>query len=198
MRKICAISSFAIFFSLFGQAQIPTSGNIFFGYSYSHGQVFTASTVPILLAPSADINMNGWEASAEGKFLPWIGIVADFDWHYGGHDLTQNCEALPGCIPKPFRLNASRHTVLFGPRASVTFGRYTPFAEVLIGLAHQTDTGGGISNSQNTFASAIGGGLDYKLLKGIAWRGQLDSIHTSFFGGTQNNIRVSTGIVFRF
>ena len=48
------------------------------------------------------------------------GIVADFDWHYGGHDLTQNCEALPGCIPKPFRLNASRHTVLFGPRASVT------------------------------------------------------------------------------
>jgi len=198
VRKICAIGSFAICFSVLSQAQIPTSGNIFFGYSYSHGQAFTGSTVPILLTPKADINMNGWEGSLEGKFVPWIGVVADFDWHYGGRDLTQGCEAVPGCVPKPFRLNASRHTVLFGPRASITWGRYAPFAEVLIGLAHQTDTGGGISNSQNTFASAFGGGLDYKLLKGVAWRGQIDSIHTGFFNGSQNNLRVSTGIVFRF
>jgi len=198
VRKICAIGSFAIWFSIFGHAQIPTSGNIFFGYSYSQGQAFTGSTVPILLTPKADISMNGWEGSLEGKFLPWIGVVADFDWHYGGSALTQACEAQPGCVPKPFRLNASRHTVLFGPRASITWGRYTPFAEVLIGLAHQTDTGGGISNSQNTFASALGGGLDYTLLKGIAWRGQIDSIHTGFFNGGQNNLRVSTGIVFRF
>lgn len=198
VRKICAIGPFIICLATLAHAQIPTSGNLFFGYSYSHGQVFTGSTVPILLAPSADISMNGWEGSLEGKFLPWLGLVADFDWHYGGHDLAQNCEALPRCIPKPFRLNGSRHTVLFGPRASVTFGKYTPFAEVLIGLAHQTNTGGGISNSQNTFSSAIGGGLDYNLVKGIAWRGQIDSIHTNFFSGSQNNLRISTGIVFRF
>jgi hypothetical protein len=198
VRKSSAITFFTLFIASFSQAQIPTSGNIFFGYSYSHAQVFTGSSVPIVLPPSAEANMNGWEGSLEGKFLPWIGLVADFDWHYGGHDVTSNCQALPNCQPKTFRLNGSRHTVLFGPRASVSIGRYTPFAELLIGLAHQTDTGGGISNSQNTFSTAIGGGLDYKLIKGIAWRAQGDSIHTSFFGGSQTNLRVSTGIVFRF
>ncbi len=95
-------------------------------------------------------------------------------------------------------MNGSRHTVLFGPRASVSVGRYTPFAEFLLGLAHQSDSGGGISNSDNTFATAIGGGLDYKLIKGVAWRLQADSVHTSFFGHGENDLRFSTGIVFRF
>ena len=185
-------------FGATGRAQIPSGGNVFFGYSYSRGQVFTGSAVPILLPPSANAGMNGWEASLEGKFLPWIGIVADFDWHYGGSDLTRNCEAVPGCVPKKFRLNGSRHAVLFGPRVSASIGRYSPFAEFLIGLAHQTNTGGGISNSQNTFSSAIGGGLDYTLLKAVAWRVQADSIHTGFFNSSQNNLRISTGIVFHF
>ena len=46
--------------------------------------------------------------------------------------------------------------------------------------------------------SAIGGGLDYKLIKGVAWRAQMDSIHTHFFGSAQNDLRFSTGILFRF
>ena len=171
------------------QAQIPTSGNVFFGYSFAQGDTFTGLS-------SAGVNMNGWEGSAEGKFLPWIGVVADFDWHYGGHDFF-DCIG-PACTPKNFRLNASRHEVLFGPRASISIGRYTPFAEFLLGLAHQTDTGGGISNSDTTFSTAIGGGLDYKLLKGVAWRVQGDDVRSSLFHVTRNNIRISTGIVFRF
>jgi len=170
-------------------AQLPTSGNVFFGYSYSHGQTFGPFGIH-------SANMNGWDGSLEGKFLPWIGVVADFDWHYGGNDLF-GCVA-PACMPRKFRLNASRHTVLFGPRASVSFGRYTPFAEFLLGIAHQTDTGGGVSNSDTGFSTAIGGGLDYKLVKGVAWRLQGDSVHTRFFGGSQNNLRISTGIVFHF
>jgi len=37
------------------------------------------------------INMNGWEGTLEGKFLPWLGGVVDFDWHYGGAE-TSACE----------------------------------------------------------------------------------------------------------
>lgn len=198
MRKKYAIGLFAALFGATGHAQIPTTGNIFFGFSYSRGQVFTGSRVPILFPSSADANMNGWEGSLEGKFFPWIGVVADFDWHYGGHDLTRNCEAIPACAPKTFRLNGSRHAVLFGPRVSTSIGKYTPFAQLLIGVAHQTNTGGGISNSQNTFTTAIGGGLDYQLLHSVAWRAQADSINTRFFDSSQNNLRVSTGVVFRF
>ncbi len=87
---------------------------------------------------------------------------------------------------------------MFGPRASVSFGRYTPFAEFLLGIAHQTDTGGGVSNSDTGFSTAIGGGLDYKLVKGVAWRAQADSVHTRFFGVSRDDLRFSTGIVFRF
>jgi hypothetical protein len=198
VRKKYAIVLLVAALSALSRAQIPSSGNIFFGYSYSQGQVFTRSTVPLLLPAHANASMNGWDAAVEGKFLPWIGAVADFDWHYGGSDLTQNCQAILNCNPGRFRLNGSRHEVLFGPRASVSIGRYTPFAEFLIGFAHQTDTGGKVSNSQNTFATAIGGGIDYRLLKGLAWRAQLDSIHTSFFNSSQNQLRISTGIVFRF
>lgn len=170
-------------------AQIPTSGDVFFGYSYSGGQTFGNFG-------THGANMNGWDAAVQGRFLPWLSAVADFDWHYGGNNLF-GCVGVP-CMPKSFRLNASRHEVLFGPRASYSFGRYTPFAEFLFGLAHQTDTGGGISNSDSAFSTAIGGGLDYKLIKGVAWRVEGDSIHTRLFGSSDSNLRFSTGIVFHF
>ena len=189
MRETCATGATILLFAVIARAQLPTGGNVFLGYSYTHGEAFTNNTI-------GGASMNGWDVSAEGKFLPWIGAVIDFDWHYGGHDFPP-CVG-PSCPPKGFRLNASRHTVWFGPRASVSMGRFTPFAEFLLGLAHQSDSGGGISNSDNTFATATGGGLDYKLIKGVAWRLQADSVHTSFFGHGENDLRFSTGIVFRF
>ena len=198
MRRLSAVTFPILLLSIASTAQIPTSGNAFIGYSFSQGQVFTGSNVPLILAPSGSVNMNGWEASAEGKFLPWIGIVADFDWHYGSRNFIRNCEVLPGCSPLPIHVSASRHTILFGPRASVSIGKYTPFVEFLIGLAHQSDTGGGISNSDNTFSTAVGGGLDYKLVKGVAWRVQADSIHTNSFNSGENVLRISTGLVFHF
>jgi len=189
LRKPAAVTFTLLLLTAASWAQIPTSGNVFFGYSYSRGQTFS-------VFGNNNTNMNGWEGTLEGKFLPWLGGVADFDWHYGGTDLF-GCVTV-GCIPRKFRLSGSRHTVLFGPRASITLGKYTPFAEFMLGIAHQSDTGGGISNSDTTFSRAIGGGMDYKLVKGVAWRGQLDSVHTHFFGGAQNDIRISTGIVFHF
>jgi hypothetical protein len=196
VRKTCAIGAAVLLFTIIAPAQIPTGGNVFLGYSYSQGEAFTSNRNGVLVPPLAGAGMQGWDASAEGKFLPWIGAVVDFDWHYGGHDFNP-CGSVP-CGRKTFHLNASRHTVLFGPRASMSVGRYTPFAEFLLGFAHQTDSGGGISNADTTFATAIGGGLDYKLIKGVAWRVQGDSIHTSFFGHGENDFRISTGIVFRF
>jgi opacity protein-like surface antigen len=196
VRKIGALSFALSLLCIASQAQIPTGGNVFFGYSYSRGNAFTSNFGTNPTPANASVNMNGWEASLEGKYLPWIGVVADFDWHYGGRDITTGCP-LP-CSIQRFRLNASRHEIMFGPRASVSIGRYTPFAQFLIGLAHQRDSSTGISNSDTTFASAIGGGLDYKLIKGVAARVQVDSIRTHFFEGTQNIFRLSTGLLFRF
>ena len=48
------------------------------------------------------------------------------------------------------------------------------------------------------FADGIGGGLNYRIIKPIAWRFQLDYLQTRFFSATQSNVRFSTGIVVRF
>jgi len=55
-----------------------------------------------------------------------------------------------------------------------------------------------VSASDTSFGTAIGGGLDYKLIKGVAWRFQGDALHTHLFGAGQNNLRLSTGLVLRF
>ena len=193
MRKICAISFISLVLSTIAAAQLPTGGNAFFGYSYVHGEAFSNSRT--VLASGGTANMSGWETSAEGKYLPWLGVVADLDWHYGGHNTT-SCPVGKACTN--FRLNAARDTLLFGPRASMAFGRYRPFGEILFGVGHQSDKGGGISNSDLTFASAFGGGVDYTLLPAVALRAQAHAVHTSFFGKSQYDPRLSFGIVFRF
>ena len=188
MRKIALIlCAFVFSFILSGiaSAQVPTSGNVFFGYSYYNTDVSSFNR----------LNTNGWEASVEGKFLPFIGIVADFDSHYGSQDFPAACPvSLPGCNAT-FTANFTEHNYLFGPRASISVGKFRPFAEALIGAGHVHINGGG---SDTSFATAVGGGLDYKFLKLLAWRLQGDYIHTNLFGVAQNNVRISTGIVVRF
>jgi hypothetical protein len=164
-------------------AQIPTSGNVFFGYSYYNTDLSTIDRA----------NTNGWEASLEGKVFPFLGIVADFDGHYGSQNFSSPvCPEL--CSPT-FNANVAEHNVLFGPRVSASVGRFRPFAEAMFGVGHINANAAG---SDTSFATAVGGGIDYRLLRIIAWRFQGDYVHTSFFHNGQNNVRISTGIVFHF
>ncbi|MGA8619442.1 MAG: outer membrane beta-barrel protein [Candidatus Sulfotelmatobacter sp.] len=175
-----------VFFSLLlsgslASAQIPTRGNVFFGYSYYNTDLSSIDRA----------NTNGWEASVEGKFIPWVGIVADFDSHYGSQNFPLLCV---GC--GSFNASITEHNFLFGPRVSVSVGKIRPFAEALFGGAHVNVNNG--VGSDTSFATALGGGLDYKIIRPVAWRFQGDYVQTRFFGATQNNIRLSTGIVLRF
>jgi hypothetical protein len=90
------------------------------------------------------------------------------------------------------------YSFIFGPRVSVSVGKITPFAHALFGASHITGSVSGFSTSDTSFASAYGGGLDYHLVPLLNWRFQADLLHTRFFSDTQNNIRLSTGIVLHF
>jgi hypothetical protein len=79
---------------------------------------------------------------------------------------------------------------------SFSAGKFRPFAEALFGGAHINISNG--VGSDNSFATALGGGLDYKIIRPVAWRFQGDYVQTRLLGATQNNIRLSTGIVLRF
>jgi hypothetical protein len=192
LRKICAISFITLALSIIASAQLPSGGNAFFAYSYVHGETFGNSRT--VQATSGNAGMSGWETSVEGKYLPWLGAVADLDWHYGGSNST----ACSGGACLAFRLNGSRDTLLFGPRASLPYRRFRVFGDILLGVAYQSDKGGGVSNSDLNFASGVGGGLDYHLVRSVYLRGQAHAIHTSFFGKSQFDPRISGGIVFSF
>jgi opacity protein-like surface antigen len=150
---------------------------------------------------------NGWNASANFKILPKIGIVADFSGFYpslgirGGGFNTPVTNTITG----------SSYVSLFGPQVSSQFGRITPFGHFLIGESHlspEKDNGtvipGSVFTSTTALSYAAGGGVDYSLTRRLAVRGQVDWLHTTFGSAdnqvhlVHNSARISTGVVFRF
>jgi hypothetical protein len=146
MRKIAIIACILFLFTGLALAQIPTAGNVFFGYSYFNNNLSSIGRAGI----------NGWEGSLEGKVLPFIGIVADFSGHYGSETFQGAVCPVgdPPCLPSQFSANVSEHNFLFGPRVSVKLGRFRPFAEAMAGAGHVNVNSVGTDNS---FATAVGG-----------------------------------------
>jgi hypothetical protein len=180
MRKLWTLVFFITIFAAGAFAQIPTKGNVFFGYSYNRAEIVS----------NDGTNLNGWNASLEGKFLPWIGLVTDIIGYYGGRDFVVPVGHNP-------HADLSEYNILLGPRVSAEVGRFRPFAEILVGAGHIIRSNG-ISDSDTSFANAFGGGLDYRVAGPVALRGQLDWIHTRFYGNSQNDVRFSTGVVVHF
>ncbi len=175
MRKLFQIVLFWTSLATVGSAQIPTRGNVFFGYSYDRTAIVRNDST----------NLNGWDATLEGKFAPWVGLVVDIDGHYGRPSFSGTSA------------DVAAHNVLFGPRVSVQVQRFRPFAEFLFGAGHISRSNG-ISDSDTSFVDGVGGGLDYQVAGPVSIRGQLDWIETRFYGENQNGVRFSTGLAFHF
>jgi len=156
--------------------------DLFFGYSY----------VRAIPGDGLDgFDNHGGTASAAFNLNRWFGVVADF----GGYRFTE-------VLGVPVRGNI--FTYLFGPRFSYRQNnRLTPFAQILFGGARISATFAGISGSENAFAMTAGGGVDLNVHRNVAIRiVQTEYLLSRFTGLSgsreiQNNIRMSTGIVFR-
>jgi len=151
MRKVIIAVAF-LFSSVFAVAQVPTSGNVFFGYTYYNTPLSSAGRA----------SLNGWEASVEGKVLPLLGVVADFSSNYGSENfLIVTCPvSVTNCTLGTSSESVSEENYLFGPRLSISVGKFRPFAEGMIGAGH---VNAHVAGSSTSFASALGGGLDYRL-----------------------------------
>jgi opacity protein-like surface antigen len=176
----------ASLFAVSAQAQAERKTiDVFAGYSYVRANPSTSS--------SNSFSLNGGTASVAYNFNNWLSGVADF----GGYHTTNGLAS---------GLDGTLSTYLFGPRVSYRhFGRVTPFAEVLFGVAHTGASLLNTTNSQNAFAMTVGGGVDYRVSSRFSIRPlKVDYLLTRFnelsTNNTlnQNNLRVSTGIVFRF
>lgn len=123
------------------------------------------------------VNCNGFGANAAYNFNNWLGGVADFG------------------ICNESGTNLHDVNYLFGPRASYrSSGSLTPFAQILFGGQHLA--GGGAAT--DAFALTLGGGADYKFTEHVSFRGQVEYLHTHFFGTGQNNARIEAGLVYRW
>jgi outer membrane immunogenic protein len=96
---------------------------------------------------------------------------------------------------------------LFGARYSRRRGdRLVPFAQLLLGDAHGsgglTPVASGLAGSANSFAMAVGGGMDIIVTHNFGFRPfETDYYLTRFTNGGndhQNNFRLETGVVFYF
>jgi len=189
MRKIVFVALLMVLFAGLAAAQVPTSGNIYLGYSFEN------TDWSGLDSSSIRPNLHGWEGSLEGKIFPHIGIVTDFSQHYGSQTFT---ELPPVGGPTTVKVTGHGFEVLFGPRISIPIGNFTPFGEAMFGLGHITNGGGLPSSSNTSFATALGGGLDFKIVRPLALRVEADYLQTRFYSTRQDAMRLSTGVVIRF
>ncbi len=192
------------------RAQEYPKVEIFGGYSYGN------------FGPTTSVgdrtSVNGWNASVGVNVNQWFGLASDFSGHYGDFHFTVPVPPI-ACTPGATCVidtsgNDKYHNFMFGPQFSLRKEKVTPFVRFLIGGSHLNESGTTtfpftpppppipptfkFSTSSTNFAFALGGGADYKLTERVAWRLQADYLQTQINRRTQNDLRVSTGLVFRF
>jgi opacity protein-like surface antigen len=178
-RALLALAAF-VALGVAAQAQEVTTPKFEVGANYSWLHVNSANY-------DYQRTGNGGSGYFEYNMTKTLGLVADF----GGYANTR------------VGIDDKLLTYLFGPRFNLRRGNWTPYAQFLFGGGYVFNNHYGISQSQNAFATAAGGGLDYNLTKHIALKPiQVEYVMTQIkaangFGSHQNDVRYSAGVVFR-
>jgi hypothetical protein len=161
------------------------------GLNYSYTRINPGGTF-------SGYNANGGFADVAYNFNRSFGFVADLGGSFSG---TQDGLAL----------NNTNFEYLFGPRFNWRHSRFNPYIQALFGGERFSNgfnpaaTDPRLGASQNNFAAAFGGGLNIVVSNHLAVRPfQLEYLTTQLSPGganlnyTQNNLRYSAGVVFRF
>ena len=181
---VCSLAVLFLFGATARAQETAPKFDVFAGYSY-------VQTNPGVRGVDS-FHLHGASASIAYNYRSWLSGVADFGGYNNGNILNTGT-------------SGTFSTYLFGPRVSYRhLRRITPFGQVLFGVAHANSSAFGTGSSQSAFAMTAGGGVDYKLFDHFAIRPvQAEYLMTRFGVGTtgtqtQNNVRLSTGFVFRF
>lgn len=161
----------ALAFSMAASAQDTPRIQVFGGYSRLQ---FDSKS----LGFSQDTGLNGWNGAAAFNLIPAFGVVAEAGENYG-----QNLRVRDWMI---------------GPQGMYSRWKVLFFAHALFGKGDARVTTNLVTETQNGRAVALGGGLDYPITKRFSFRVQADYMTTHVFDTDQKNLRVSTGVVFRW
>ena len=177
MRHICAFLLFCLIASSLSSAQ-ESRADVFGGYSY-----LNIDTNGLSSRQSA----NGWETSVSGNFNKWLAAETSMSGYYKNYDVLG------------INVAVRDYSYVAGPRVN-----FKPlFVHALIGGDHLSAGALGASASQDGLAGAFGGGLQSRFSRQLSFRTSADYVFSrhNILGGssvTQNNFRVSVGIVYGF
>jgi len=189
MRRVLLFASvFAFAVGASAQESAPTP-KVEAGLNYSFTHINPGSGF-------GSYNANGGFGDVEYNINKTLGVVADIGATYAGtvHGLAYDNTAFE---------------YLFGPRLNLRHGRFNPYIQALFGgdrFSNGWNPGliiPALGVSQNNFAMAFGGGLNYTVNDHFAVRPfQLDYFGTRLSPGMgtsymQNDLRYSAGVVFR-
>jgi len=188
LRKALIATIFVLAFSFIAAAQSTPKAEVFGGYQYTNAD----------LALPDRASLNGWNAQLSGYFNRNLGITADFSGIYGSPD--------SGFGPFVGSVDTTAYSYMFGPVLRAPMGKATPYVHALFGATHIEADNVTLGNFTDTaFSYALGGGFDLNFHRRLALRlAQVDFYATRFGTGingateTQNHVRVSTGLVFKF
>ena len=183
-RLVLLVSAMAIL-SVNAAAQ---GGEVFGGYSYLRSSA------------GSGYNTNGWEGSLTGNFNRVFGLEVDLSDHYN--------------TPPGFASHSNGLSFLFGPHfAYRSIPKLAPFVHFLAGGTRGTQQpfpqASGACPApgcpvlgpphDTAFTAGFGGGVDVKASRFLWIRVvQADYLREYFSNDTQNNLRLSFGVVLRF
>lgn len=173
MRRLTMLACLVVLFAasaMAAESENFPKAEFFGGYQYSH--------------LAGGLSGNGFDFNYNGNFNDHFGITADFGSSY----TSQNT------------VKYSNYTYTFGPVFSLRRKGYTPFVHALIGGDHESASLGTASLSVNGLAVMAGGGVDFNLNRHFALRvAQADWMMVrNSRGSSDKNVRVITGLVFRY
>jgi len=175
--KKVAVFSFLVFAAVIAVSslsvgQVAPRWEFYGGYSYLR---FDSPTLGYVNWS----NLNGFNGEVTFNITTRFAVVADGSGHYGNQLTVYN--------------------YMLGPQYALRRDKSKFFVHGFFGKAQNTvNIATSISNGFESVgrAFAAGGGYDRDLTPRFTFRVQADYLNTSTFGATQNDIRVSTGVVF--
>src|SRR5262249_14256196 len=135
LQAVVCLFAFVSLFSVTVSAQDVPKFDLSAGYSYVHAHPGSSGV--------DGFDLHGGSASLASNANRWLSGVADFGGYHSG-DISGS------------GVDGTLSTYLFGPRVSYRHqAHFTPFAQVLFGVAHIGGSNGlTFSTSNNSFAMA--------------------------------------------
>jgi hypothetical protein len=220
MKKVSNLAAAMCLMCTFAIGQANPSGlldewKIYGGYQYVAGDTHSvqeALNLEHALNPGFPLlhfgnrqNMNGWNFGVEESITKYFGFVVDAGGAYSERRISLSNIGVDTSSRSRLRL----YTLTGGPQVTLFRGsNFQPFARFLVGGAFFRSNTDILENNVPMTSPFIanddgltyggGGGTDIFFSRHLGARVAADILRTHLFSETQNNIRATGGLVFRY